>query len=101
MSIQETISLTDEVIVSVSSNQVSADLGTEVAILNVLTGTYHGLDEVGNRVWALVQSPISIGDVKETILVEYEVDAVTCDRDLKELFQALSAAGLIEVNDAR
>jgi hypothetical protein len=35
-------------------DQVSSDLGGEVAILDLTGGMYYGLDAVGARVWELV-----------------------------------------------
>lgn len=85
----------------VSEDQVSSDLGGEVAILNLKAGAYYGLDEVGNRVWGLVQEPREVREVREVLLREYEVDPERCERDLISLVQRLADEGLVEVTDAR
>ena len=82
----------------VQATQVASDLGGEVAILNFQTGVYHGLDEVGQRVWDQLQSPTTVSDLRAAILSEYVVDEETCNLDLKELLQQLLDAGLIEVS---
>jgi hypothetical protein len=55
------------------------------------------LNELGAKIWRLIQSPQTFAAIREDILAEYEVDVETCDRDLLELLQEMKAAGLIEV----
>jgi hypothetical protein len=89
--------LTEESLVVASPEQVSADLGEEAAILHIANGIYYGLDPVGARVWALVQEPRTIREVKRTLLQEYDVEAGQCERDLFELLEKLLDAGLLQV----
>jgi hypothetical protein len=44
-------------IVVATKDQVSSDLGGEVAILDLKAGVYYGLDTVGARIWNLIQEP--------------------------------------------
>lgn len=82
-----------------AKDQVSCDLAGEAAILNLESGVYYGLDAVGARVWHLLQEPRTVQDIRETLLMEYEVERDRCERDLLALLQELVAAGLIEVRD--
>jgi hypothetical protein len=79
--------------------QISSDLGGEAVILNLKTGVYHGLNEVGAKIWNLIQQPSSVSDIKQTLLQEYEVEPQQCDRDLLELLENLKSAGLIDVKN--
>ncbi|NET30808.1 MAG: lasso peptide biosynthesis PqqD family chaperone [Cyanothece sp. SIO1E1] len=78
-------------------DQLSSDLAGEAVILNMKSGVYYGLNEIGARIWHLIQQPKTIKDVRNTILEEYEVEPEACDRDLLSLLQELESAGLIEV----
>ena len=42
-------------VVVASPDQISSDLGDEAVILNLKSGVYHGLNEVGAKVWAFIQ----------------------------------------------
>lgn len=87
-------------IVVASREQVSSDLAGEVVMLNLKNGTYYGLDEVGARVWSLIQEPRSVAALRDAITDEYDVEPERCEHDLLALLQELEAAGLIEVRDA-
>lgn len=80
-----------------SKDQVSCDLGREVLILNLKTGAYYGLTEVGARVWNLIQKPRTVQNVRQILLEEYEVDGNPCDQDLEVLLKEMESCGLIEI----
>jgi hypothetical protein len=82
-----------------SKEQASADLGDEVAILNPKDGVYYGLDPVGARIWKLVQTPLTVREIRDTLLAEYDVESDRCERDLIALLEELAQRQLIEVID--
>lgn len=85
--------------VVVTKDQVSSDLGGEVAILHLEAGTYYGLDAVGARVWSLIQEPRTLREIHEVLVSEYEVEPARCERDLIALLHGLADEGLVEVGD--
>jgi hypothetical protein len=73
----------------------------EMALLDVETGVYFGLDEVGARMWELLAEHAEHGNL-ETVArhIEREFDVAPDDvrRDLLRLAEELKAKGLIEVS---
>jgi hypothetical protein len=82
-----------------AKDQVSSDLGGEVAILHLEAGTYYGLDAVGARIWSLIQEPRSVEEIRDVLVSEYEVEPALCESDLIALLQRLADEGLVEVRD--
>ena len=80
-----------------AKDQVSSDLGGEVAILDLKAGVYYGLDAVGARIWSLIQKPRTVNEIRDILLEEYEVEPERCERDLLALLQRLADEGIIEV----
>lgn len=80
-----------------AKDQVSSDLGGEVAILDLKAGVYYGLDAVGARIWSLIQEPRTVNEIRDILLEEYEVEPERCERDLLALLQRLADEGIIEV----
>ncbi len=87
-------------IVVVSANQVSTTLGEEAVILGADAGQYFGLNEVGARIWELVQQPVSVSSIRDTLCSEYDVAPEQCERDVVELLNELSRNGLVDVRRA-
>jgi hypothetical protein len=89
--------ITPQSIVVAAPDQVSSDLSGEAVILNLASGMYYGLDEVGARVWSLLQQPCAVAAIRDAILAEYEVEPERCERDLLALLADLEAAKLVEI----
>ena len=87
-------------IVSATPEQVSCPLGEEAAILNLKNTVYYGLNPVGARVWSLLQKPRSVGELRDALLEEYDVEAEQCERDLLGLLEKMRSEGLIQVSNA-
>ena len=78
-------------------DQVSSDLGGEVAILDLKAGVYYGLDAVGARIWSLIEEPRTVNEIRDILLEEYDVEPERCERDLLALLRRLADEGLVEV----
>jgi hypothetical protein len=91
------VQIKGESVVSAVRDQVSGDLGGEAVILHVGKGVYFGLNEVGARIWNLIQQPRRVEEIQETLLDEYKVDPARCETDLFRLLRRLAKEGLIEV----
>ena len=94
---KSTISISSTIIAG--KDPVTSEMANEVAILNPKSGMYFGLDMVGARIWELIKEPMTVKDIRNIILDEYEVDVDRCEKDLFILFSEMSNNGLIEVKD--
>lgn len=91
--------ISESSLVVATPEQISSDLGGEAVILDLKSGIYHGLNEVGARIWKLIEEPKTVKEIEQALLEEYEVEPECCQRDLLALLQNLKAAGLIKVNN--
>ena len=88
-------------IVVAAPDQVSCDIGSQMAILNLKSGIYFGLNAVGSRIWELVQTPRRLGEVEAALLEEYDVRPEQLKPDVRGLCNKLFNAGLIEILDEK
>lgn len=89
--------LSPETTVAASGDQVSSKVSDEEVILNLENGTYYGLNPVGARIWGLIQKPISVANVVEKLLEDYEVSQEQCLRDVIDLLSEMREEDLVEV----
>ena len=82
------------------ADQASVDLDDEVAILNLKTGVYFGLNEVGAWVWRFIQQRRTVAEVQAAVLDEFDVTPEQCQADLADLLRDLIQHQLIETHDA-
>jgi hypothetical protein len=81
----------------VSDDAVFRELEGEAVVLNLAQGTYYGLDEVGTRIWQLIQRFGRLDVVRDSLIEEYDVEPSTAERDLLDLVGQLAARGLVEL----
>lgn len=74
-----------------------ATLGPDsVAILDLSKGRYYGLDATALRIWQLLEKPVTVAEIEQQLLREFEVDAQTCRTEVAEFIGKLRAEGLVE-----
>ena len=93
----ENRSISLESVMTISEDAVSRELDGEAVILELGSGTYFGLNDVGTRVWALIGERRSLRQVFDALTQEYDVSPETLERDLVELVEKLRAKGLVNV----
>ena len=86
----------DDQVFTVPDDVLFQEVSGETVLLDLESEQYFGLDEVGTRIWALLNEGQGVAAIVETLLAEYEVEREQLEADVRELLAALLDAGLIE-----
>lgn len=81
------------------SDQVSCELKDESVVLSFRDGIYYGMNPVAAHVWGLIQERMTVLQLKEAVLEEFEVGEEECERDLFSFLLDLKQHSLIEIQD--
>jgi hypothetical protein len=84
--------------VTIPSQVMARVVGDDTVILDLVSGTYYGLDAVGARIWQLVGEGQALAQVCERMLAEYEVTREDIERDVLALMQTLLDKKLVSVS---
>ena len=87
----------DEIVFQRMEGKISADLEGEEVILDMESGLYFGLNEVGQFVWKRLEEPCSFRTILDSMLSEYDVTEEICRSDLRSFLKGMAEAGLIQV----
>jgi hypothetical protein len=71
-------------------------IGEELLILNLEKDSFFSLNQAASRIWQLLESPTTINDLIEALLVEYEVDPAICRREVKDFIDNLRIRQMLE-----
>ena len=71
-------------------------LGDEAVLLNVSSGDYFGLNEVGLSFWEKIDGQRPLTEIVAMMLDEYEVDRMELMHDLAELASEMASKGLLK-----
>lgn len=79
-----------------SPDVVSRQIGDEIVLMDLESGTYFGLNQVGSRVWELTgDSPQSLSALRDRIVEEFDVAGDVAQQDLARLLDQLASRGLL------
>lgn len=81
-------------------NQLAAGLHGEIVMMHMSAGSYYGLNEIGSRIWELLEQPATVGKVCDLLQKEFEVDPATCERDVIEFVNYMVSEGLIDLDNS-
>ena len=83
--------------ITISKDVLAQELAGETVLLDLCSENYFGLDAVGTRVWQLLNEGRTGSDLIDTLQDEYEVEREVLEKDIFELLERLSDAGLIKI----
>jgi hypothetical protein len=83
--------------VTFSDEVLFQELEGETVLLDLRSGRYFILDDVGTRMWQVLHEHGDPAAARAVLVDEYDVDAETLEGDLAALISRLSDAGLVGV----
>ena len=76
------------------------ELDGESVILNLASENYFGLDDIGTRMWQLLENLGSVQNSFDSLLLEYDAEPEQLALDLQTLVSELIKLGLLEPQEA-
>lgn len=87
-------------VVRVPQSTAAREIDTETVLLNLETGIYFGIDEVGTCIWRVIAAGGTLADAGRAILDEYDVEQAQVESDLVRFVQDLADRMLVVIEPA-
>jgi len=84
--------------ITISSEVLAQEVDGETVLLDLQSESYFGLDEVGTRIWQLLNDHNELQKVFDIMLEEYDVNPKQLENDLNDLVGKLIDEKLIKAN---
>lgn len=84
-------------VIEQNKQYIASDMNGETVMMNVESGKYYNLGMVGGRIWELSSSPVSLQNIVNTLVAEYDVSYEVCLEQVSEFAGQMFKEGLIEV----
>jgi len=72
----------------------------EAVLLNPANGKYFSLDDIGTRMWELMNIHGKLREVHQALLEEYQVEPQQLEKDLLSLTDQLAANELLQISES-
>ena len=90
--------MTDNTILSRRAGLMTADMNGSAVMMDIMSGKYYNLGEVGGRIWELLEEPTTVAALVQKLTAEYNVSAERCRADIQPFLSKLLERGLLEQN---
>lgn len=81
------------------NKQIDAtDLNGEKVMMDLDRGKYFALNEVGSRIWEIINTPTTVEEIINILLLEYDVKTDICKDNVFNFLERLSDNELICIN---
>jgi hypothetical protein len=87
--------------VSVPEGVLFRDLGEEAVLLELKTGQYYSLNEVGTRMWRLLAEHGTVEPVLRALSQEYEIAEEQLRKDIDGFVGILTSRGLLALSEVK
>lgn len=72
---------------------ITAKVGDELVMMSAENGRYLGLNEVGSRVWELIEAPRELVDLCGVLELEFDVTPEVCRAEVEAFLNELVSNG--------
>lgn len=87
--------MTNTTILNRREGLMAADMNGSTVMMDVTTGKYYNLGEIGGRIWALLEMPMTLDALISKLTDEYDVSPEQCRADIMPFLNQLLARGLL------
>ncbi len=81
----------------ISSEVLAQEVNGETVLLDLHGDSYFGLNEMGTHIWQLLQAGENVRGLLATLSGEYAASEERIERDVGDLLEKLTQAGLLRV----
>jgi hypothetical protein len=82
-----------------SKGFIVSDMNGEKVMMSVQNGKYYNLGEIGGLIWEKIQSPTTVSNLINLLILEYNVEHSDCKNQVIDFLDNLHVEGLIELLD--
>ncbi|HLY77904.1 MAG TPA: PqqD family peptide modification chaperone [Caulobacteraceae bacterium] len=76
---------------------LAALVGDELVMMSAESGVYLGLNEVGARIWAIIETPRTLPDICTALAAEFQTTPQACQPQVEAFLNDLATRGAVSV----
>ncbi|MGJ9382800.1 lasso peptide biosynthesis PqqD family chaperone [Salipaludibacillus sp. CF4.18] len=85
--------------ISQKSGNIVSDMDGEKVMLSINNGKYYNLGDIGGEIWELIEKPIAIDSLVNTLMSTYDVDKNQCEEHVLSFLEMLHKEDLIQTKE--
>jgi hypothetical protein len=79
-----------------NSKTISGRLHDEMVMMDMEQGKYFSLNQTATVIWELLETPLTMEELCDRLMDEYDVDREQCLEEVKEYIEEMKGLGLVK-----
>jgi hypothetical protein len=87
----------DQTLITRSNSLLVAPVHDETVMMDVQSGRYYGLDDIGSDIWKRLETPRRFGELVDALSAEYDAAPATVVEDVRKLLSVMATHGVVQL----
>jgi hypothetical protein len=89
--------INDQTLISRSNSLLAAVVHDETVMMDIPSGLYYGLDDIGSDIWRRLESPRRFGELVDSLAAEYDADRGIIAADVQKLLTLMATHKVVSL----
>ena len=89
------VTIVEETLITRSDEVMTASVHDEIVMMDIESGHYYGLDDIGSEIWERLEARRTFGDLIDSLVVDYDAERAVIADDVRKLLMAMAEHGVV------
>lgn len=80
-----------------TKNVMATPVDDELVMMQMEINQYFGLNAMGRRIWDMMEHPISVREICQQLVAEFDVEMAVCEREVLAFLSDLHESQVVEL----
>ena len=92
------VEINDQTVISRSGSLLVAPVHDEIVMMDIDSGLYYGLDDIGSEIWKRLEAPHKFGDLVNALAAEFDAERAIIAEDVRKLLSVMAAHKVVSLS---
>jgi hypothetical protein len=92
---KESKSISEATLIHRTASVLTAEVDKQIVMMDVESGRYLGLDDIGSVIWQRLETPRSFGELIDGLVADYDADRSVIADDVRTLLLDMAAHDVV------
>ena len=89
------VSFDEQMLVTRNAVLLTAAVHDETVMMDLDSGHYYGLDDIGSEIWRRLEAPRRLGELIDSLVADYDADRAIIAEDVRKLLAVMAEHNVV------
>ena len=86
----QSLHISDDTLITRNTGLLAAAVHDETVMMDIESGRYYGLDDIGSAIWQRLEAPCQFGTLIDSLVADYDADRAVIAEDVRKLLSIMA-----------